>query len=64
MGDEMGCWGWDGVLGMGWSVGDRSGCGGWDGEWEDEGMNNLVYKILLNIAWLRQGKHTLGSDMN
>lgn len=52
------------MLGMGWSVGDRSGCGGWEGEWEDEGMNNLLYKILLNIAWLRQGKHTLGSDMN
>ena len=56
------CWEWDRVLGMGWSVGDRSDCGRW--EWEDEGRKNLLYKILLNIAWLRQGKYTLGSDMN
>ena len=56
------CWEWDGVLRMGWSVGDRSDCGRW--EWKDEGRKNLLYKILLNIAWLRQGKYTLGSDMN
>lgn len=62
--DGMECWRWDEVLDMRWSVGDRIDCEGWDGKWEKEGMKNLLSKILLNIAWLRQGKYTLGSDMN